>query len=158
MKMKLIMVSACLSALLISCNNEKKNVSANDNLFGKGEEIKNNNFTGKTWLNMMIEADSLNQISVGNVTFSPGARTRWHSHPGGQILLATDGTGYYQEKGSPIKILRKGEFIKCPPNAVHWHGASPDEQFVQVAITGREAGAPVWLQPVTDEEYQGKKK
>lgn len=124
-----------------------------DSLFPTGEEINSSNFTGKAWLKSLIDADSLNQITVGNVTFAAGARTNWHSHPGGQILLATGGTGYYQEKGNPIKILRKGDVIKCPPNIVHWHGASLDDEFTQVAITTTQTGPPLWLQPVTDEEY-----
>lgn len=158
MTAKLLIISACLTALVASCNNgnEKQVAStpeSTESVFPKGKEINSSNFTGKAWLQSLIEADSLNQLSVGNVTFEAGARTNWHSHPGGQILLATAGTGYYQEKGSPIKILRKGDAIKCPPNVVHWHGASPEELFSQVAITTRQAGPPVWLQPVTDEEY-----
>jgi len=123
------------------------------NIFPKGEEITNENFTGTAYLQMLMEADSLNSISVGNVTFEPGARSKWHSHPAGQILLVTDGVGYYQEKGQPKKILHKGDVIRCPPNTPHWHGASADTAFVQVAITGREKGETVWLQKVTDEEY-----
>jgi quercetin dioxygenase-like cupin family protein len=122
-------------------------------LFPKGEKITNNNFTGTAYLQMLITADSLNPTSVGNVTFEPGARTKWHLHPGGQILLVTDGVGYYQEKGQPKKILRKGDVIKCPPNIPHWHGASADAYFVQVAITNTQNGVPVWLEPVTDEQY-----
>jgi len=161
MKTKLLIISTCLTALLASCNNGKvkavkSNPEASESPFPAGKEITNSNFKGKAWLQSLVEADSLNQISVGNVTFEAGARTNWHSHPGGQILLVTAGTGYYQEKGSPIKILHRGDAIKCPPNAVHWHGASPDDTFSQVAVTTREAGPPVWLQPVTDEEYNAK--
>jgi quercetin dioxygenase-like cupin family protein len=68
-------------------------------------------------------------------------------------LIAISGVGYYQEKGSPIVVLHKGDVAKCPPNIPHWHGASPDEEFVQVAITGRQGGPTEWLEPVTDEEY-----
>src|SRR3546814_16792331 len=107
---------------------------------------------------MLMDADSLNSNSVGNVTFEPGARSNWHLHPAGQILLVTDGVGYYQEKGQPKKILRKGDAIKCPPNTPHWHGASADTAFVQVAITGRENGPNVWLEAVTDEEYHSQLK
>ncbi|ALR30373.1 hypothetical protein ATE47_07485 [Chryseobacterium sp. IHB B 17019] len=67
---------------------------------------------------------------MGNVTFEPGARTKWHLHPGGQIILVTGGVGYYQEKGQPKKILHKGDVIKCPPHVEHWHGASKDSYFV----------------------------
>lgn len=123
------------------------------NIFPQGEKILNDNFTGTAYLQPLISADSLNSISVGNVTFEPGARSKWHIHPAGQILLVTNGVGYYQEKGQPKKILRKGDVKKCPPNVAHWHGASIDTPFVQVAITGRENGETVWLEVVTDEEY-----
>jgi quercetin dioxygenase-like cupin family protein len=122
-------------------------------IFSRGEKITNNNFTGGAWLNSLVQPDSINQTSVGNVTFEPGARTRWHAHPGGQILLVTSGVGYYQEKGEAKRILRKGDVVKCPPNVFHWHGASSDTGFVQLAITGREKGETVWKEVVTDEEY-----
>lgn len=122
-------------------------------VFEKGGKITNKNFTGSVWLKNLVEADSLNQTSVGSVTFEPGARTNWHSHPAGQIILALEGVGYYQEKGSPKKIVKKGDAVKCPPDVPHWHGASADTKFIQVAITGRAKGETVWLEPVTDEEY-----
>lgn len=122
-------------------------------IFPKGQEITNDNFIGTAWLQPLVAGDSLNSTSVGNVTFEPGARTKWHLHPGGQILLAIDGVGYYQEKGSPKKLLRKGDVVNCPPNVPHWHGASHDIEFIQIAITSAAKGATVWLQPVTDEEY-----
>lgn len=132
---------------MIACKEQKTTI------FPKGEKITNNNFTGTAYLQPLVAADSLNSISVGNVTFEPGARSKWHLHPAGQILLVTDGVGYYQEKGQPKKILRKGDVIKCAPNIAHWHGASADTAFIQVAITGREKGETVWLEAVTDEEY-----
>lgn len=125
-----------------------------DTIFPRGEVIKNNNFTGTAYLQMLIASDSLNPTSIGNVTFEPGARTKWHLHPGGQILLAIDGVGYYQEKGRPRKILRKGDVIKCPPNTPHWHGASPDVYFVQIAVTNNHKGTTEWLEAVTDEQYK----
>jgi quercetin dioxygenase-like cupin family protein len=141
--------------LFTACNNQKTGDAKQQNalIFPQGEKITNANFTGTAYLQPLINADSLNSISVGNVTFEPGARSKWHSHPAGQILLVTDGVGYYQEKGQSKKILRKGDAIKCPPNIPHWHGASTDTAFVQVAITGREKGETVWLEAVTDEEY-----
>ena len=148
----------CLCVLALSCKNGKdKNGFANsqnrEHIFPKGQIITNENFTGTAWLQPLVTSDSTNSIQVGNVTFEPGTRTKWHSHPGGQILLATGGLGYYQEKGSPKRILRKGDVVKCPPNLPHWHGASRDNEFIQIAITSSQNGATVWLQPVTDEEY-----
>jgi quercetin dioxygenase-like cupin family protein len=141
---------------LAACSNKKEmNNSKNDNaiVFAKGEKIMNDNFTGTAYLQMLIAADSLNATAVGNVTFEPGARTKWHSHPGGQILLVIDGVGYYQEKGQPKKTLRKGDAIKCPPNVPHWHGASADTAFIQVAVTNNDKGATVWMDAVTDTVY-----
>jgi len=117
------------------------------------EKITNDNFVGTAWLNQLIQSDSSNTIQVGNVSFEPGARTKWHYHPGGQILLAIDGIGFYQEKGKAKKILKKGDVVKCPPNVSHWHGASPKKSFVQVAITNNGKGATVWLEEVTTDIY-----
>jgi quercetin dioxygenase-like cupin family protein len=156
MKLSLRYILLSFLFALAACNNEMEmNNSKYDNaiIFPKGEKITNDNFTGTAYLQMLITADSLNATTVGNVTFEPGARSKWHSHPAGQILLVTDGVGYYQEKGQPKKILRKGDAIKCPPNVPHWHGASADTAFVQIAITGREKGETVWLEAVTDSVY-----
>jgi quercetin dioxygenase-like cupin family protein len=154
--MKNILIVALLfAAVTSSCaqqKQEKKQAIANS-IFPKGAKITNSNFKGTAYLQMLMDADSLNPTSVGNVTFEPGARTKWHMHPGGQILLVTDGVGYYQEKGQAKKILRKGDVIKCPTGVPHWHGASADTAFVQVAITNRHLGETVWLHEVTDDEY-----
>lgn len=148
----IVLFTGCISNQKTEEINQK-----NDLVFPQGNKITNANFTGTAYLQMLIDADSLNSVSVGNVTFEAGARSKWHTHPAGQILLAIDGVGYYQEKGKPKQILRKGDAIKCPPNIPHWHGASADTAFVQVAITGREKGETVWLEAVTDEEYNSKK-
>ena len=147
-----------LVVLFTACESRTQSVDSDskdsgDLIFAKGTIVKNNNFTGNVWLNSLINADSLNQNAVGSVTFEPGARTKWHSHPAGQIILALDGVGYYQEKGKDKLIIRKGEVVKCPAGIPHWHGASADTSFVQIAVTGREKGETVWLEPVSDEEY-----
>ena len=148
----------CLAVVILCCKtggDRKKLVSSQsmESLFPKGQKISNENFTGTAYLQMMVAPVSLNLTSIGNVTFEAGARTKWHLHPGGQILLATGGVGYYQEKDSPKRILRKGDVVKCPPNVAHWHGASHDQEFIQIAITSSQNGSTVWLQHVTDEEY-----
>lgn len=154
--MKLNLQNTLLLCLIVlaACNNKAAVNNSNYELvFPKGEKITNDNFTGTAYLQMLIAADSLNPTAVGNVTFEPGARSKWHLHPAGQILLAINGVGYYQEKGQPKKILRKGDAVKCPPNVPHWHGASADTGFVQVAVTNNQNGATVWMEAVTDEEY-----
>lgn len=153
---------ACLLAIFYSCNcsSTENTVKAEKTsiIFPLGDKNTNDNFKGEVWVKSLVDADSLNENAVGNVTFAPGARSKWHLHPAGQILLATDGVGYYQEKGQPKKVLHKGDVIKCPPNVAHWHGASADTAFVQVAITGRQNGPTKWLKNVTDEEYNSSNK
>lgn len=122
-------------------------------IFPKGDKITNDNFVGNAWLYQAVRTDSVNQTAVGSVTFEQGARTKWHFHPAGQILIATSGVGYYQEKGSPKRLLRKGDVVKCLPNVLHWHGASHDHHFIQIAITSSQNGPTVWMQQVSDEEY-----
>ncbi|WP_316822959.1 cupin domain-containing protein [Pedobacter gandavensis] len=125
-------------------------------IFPKGEKNTNGNFTGEVWLKSLVDPDILNETAVGNVTFAPGARSKWHAHPAGQIILVTAGLGYYQEEGQEKRILRKGDVVKCPANIPHWHGASTDSSFVQVAITGRQKGPTKWFASVTDAEYFAK--
>ncbi len=122
-------------------------------IFPKGGKVANNNFIGDVWVNMQVLADSVNKNSVGTVTFDPGARSNWHSHPNGQIIMALEGEGYYQEKGLPKRILRKGDVVKCPANTPHWHGASAEKPFIQIAITSRVDGPTEWLDPVTEDEH-----
>ena len=122
--------------------------------FSKGTKVANNNFTGDVWVNMLTSVDTAISTSVGNVTFAPKARSNWHLHPSGQILLITDGVGYYQEKGQPIRTIRKGDVIKCPANLAHWHGASKDSSMSHVALgPDNGKGAVIWQEKVTDEEY-----
>ncbi len=125
-----------------------------DHLFPKGNKITNDNFSGTAWLSMLAENDSIYTTQIGNVTFEPGARTKWHYHPGGQILLVTYGKGLYQEKGKPIQSIQAGDVIKCPPDIHHWHGASPTDSLTHIAISpNMDKGKVVWLEKVTDEEY-----
>jgi quercetin dioxygenase-like cupin family protein len=143
--------------LIIACNNKQIETAQEQKtalVFPKGEVISNNNFTGTAWLQMLVNNDSTYYTSIGNVTFEPGARTNWHKHPGGQILLITDGQGYYQEKGKPAQLLHKGDVVKIPPDAEHWHGAAPEFSLTHIAISiNTDKGSVIWLQPVTDEEY-----
>jgi quercetin dioxygenase-like cupin family protein len=154
-KIKTIMI---LTAMLIASTNAM-NAQKTEPIFPKGEVIANNNFTGTAWLQMLVNNDSTYTTSIGNVTFEPKARTNWHKHPGGQILLITDGQGFYQEKGKPAQVLHKGDVVKIPPGAEHWHGAAPDCSLTHIAISpNTDKGSVVWLQPVSDEEYNSIKK
>ena len=146
-----------LTILFVACNNKQPETSKEQKtelVFPKGDKITNNNFTGTAWLQMFVSNDSIFNTSIGNVTFEPRARTNWHKHPGGQILLVTEGTGYYQEKGKPAQLLNKGDIVKVPPDTEHWHGAAPDKELIHIAISlNTDKGSVVWLHPVTDGEY-----
>jgi quercetin dioxygenase-like cupin family protein len=127
---------------------------AQNSIFPKGEIGKNtNNYTGTIWLNELSKPDSIFKFGVAQAVYAPGSKLDWHIHPGGQILLITDGTGYYQEKGKPVRIVHKGDVIKCAPGVEHWHGATPNSTFAYVAISPSEKGKTIWLNKVTDKEY-----
>ena len=124
--------------------------------FAKGEiNPYSKYFTGTTHLNRLVAKDEVFNSSIGNVTFEKGARTNWHKHSGGQILLVTAGEGRYQEKGKEIQILKAGDVVKIPPKVEHWHGAAPDSKFAHISI---EPNLPnnttTWLEAVTDEQYK----
>jgi quercetin dioxygenase-like cupin family protein len=123
-------------------------------IFPKGEIAAVNNHSGTVWLKELNQTDSAIDCNIATATFAPGAKLDWHIHPAGQILMITDGTGYYQEKGRQIKVVHKGDVIKCLPGVAHWHGASPESSFTYIAVsTNSEKGKTIWLQRVTDEEY-----
>lgn len=120
-----------------------------------GDKLSPNpNFTGEVWLAPLSEKKELN-VPTANVTFEPGCRNSWHSHKAGQLLIATAGIGYYQEKGQPARRLYPGDIVEIAPDVVHWHGAAPDSWFAHIAITTNpQTNAAVWLNPVNDEEYR----
>lgn len=98
--------------------------------------------------------DKNNDFSTGCVTFTPSARTNWHTHPKGQVLLVIEGNGLYQEIGKPAQAIKKGDVINIPENIEHWHGATANDKMVHIAITNFKEDIQVtWLKPVTDEEF-----
>lgn len=122
--------------------------------FEAGQKLQTKNFTGDVWLSKIINNDSLNTPAY-NVTFAPSCINAWHYHTGGQILVATAGTGYYQEKGKPARRLHAGDIVEIAPNTVHWHGAAPDSWFAHVAITPNpQNNKTVWLSAVSDVAYR----
>ncbi|RSK39055.1 cupin domain-containing protein [Mangrovimonas spongiae] len=169
----LILTISVLSTLLIqSCQEHPKKVettdlkeaansvttemsdSKTDFIFPKGQKGTDKFFTGNAYNTGLVAMDSTFTTLVGNVYFEPSARSNWHTHPGGQILIITDGEGYHQIEGEPIQIMKKGDVIKCPPNTRHWHGASPNKALQQMYIVpNTEKGIVDWLEPVTDEQY-----
>jgi quercetin dioxygenase-like cupin family protein len=145
---------------LVSCSEQAKDKAPDEveAIFPKGEAGPAETFTGKAWNTPLLADDSIYNTVVGNVYFEPGARSNWHIHPSGQILIITDGVGYHQIKGQPRQTIKKGDVVKCPPNVLHWHGASPQSGMHQIYILPKtENGIVEWQQPVTDEEYNGGK-
>jgi quercetin dioxygenase-like cupin family protein len=131
------------------------NTTENQNIiFPKGEKTSPDYFTGTAWLNILVPKDETESYAIGNVVFEAGCRNNWHTHPKGQILLITDGNGFYQEKGKAARPLSKGDVVVIPSNIIHWHGAAKDSSFTHIVITNNSPeGAVTWLSPVTDEEY-----
>lgn len=126
-------------------------------IFAKGEKAPNVHHTGDVWLNELNAADSIFNYSIAVATFAPGAKLDWHIHPGGQILMITDGIGYYQEKGKARQTVKKGDLIRCLPGVEHWHGASQYSGFTYIATSPAQKGKTIWLQKLTETEYAGQK-
>jgi len=111
-------------------------------------------FSGPAWLKMLVKPDQITNCSVGEVIFEAGVRNNWHTHPSNQILIVTEGIGYYKEEGSPRREIRVGDVVNILPGVKHWHGASPAGRFAHYAINiNTEKGIANWLEPVTDNEY-----
>ena len=114
-------------------------------------------FTGTVRIDPLIQAAAPARIVAGKVTFEPGARTAWHTHPLGQTLIVTDGSGLVQRDGGPIEEIRPGDVVWIPPGEKHWHGASPATAMTHIAIQESLNGKAVeWMEKVTDEQYDAK--
>ena len=112
------------------------------------------NFTGSVTVEMLHMPAGPDRASVGSVTFSPGARTAWHSHPLGQTLIVTAGVGRVQVLDGPVVEIRAGDVVRIPPGVKHWHGASPGSAMTHLAITEAQGGKTVdWLEQVSDAQY-----
>jgi quercetin dioxygenase-like cupin family protein len=112
--------------------------------------------TGNNTLVELNHPDSIFNFSIAVAKFPPGKKLDWHYHPGGQILIITEGIGYYQERGKPKRIVRKGEVVKCLPGVEHWHGSSAETGVTYLATSPAHRGATVWLEKVKDEDYNSK--
>jgi quercetin dioxygenase-like cupin family protein len=113
------------------------------------------NFTGEVRVQPLFGAEDTAPYTGAYVTFQPGARSAWHTHPAGQRLIVTDGAGRIQQEGGPVEEIRPGDVVWCPPGVRHWHGASPTSAMTHIALTGIRDGQGVeWLEKVSDEQYQ----
>jgi len=115
-------------------------------------------FTGSVRVQSLFDATDPRRTSGGAVTFQPGARSAWHTHPLGQILIVTDGLGWVQQWGGPVQVIRKGDVVWIPAGVKHWHGATPTTAMTHIAVQENVHGVAVnWLEQVTDEQYQLRK-
>ena len=113
-------------------------------------------FTGTVRIDQLFKAPTPARASGAYVTFEPGARSNWHTHPLGQTLIVTSGCGLVQSWGGPIRIIRPGDVISCPPGEKHWHGATSTTAMTHIAIQEELNGKVVdWMEKVSDEQYQG---
>jgi len=111
-------------------------------------------FTGTVRVDQLFKSPAPSRSSGAYVTFEPGARSNWHTHPLGQTLICTAGCGYVQSEGGPVHVIRPGDVVWCPPNEKHWHGASSTTAMTHIAIQEELNGKVVdWMEKVTDEQY-----
>lgn len=113
-------------------------------------------FTGTVRLDPLFQAEAPGRAGGAHVTFEPGARTAWHTHPAGQTLIVTFGRGLVQREGGPVEEIRQGDVIWFPADEKHWHGAAPDTAMSHIAIQESVDGTAVtWLEKVSDADYEG---
>jgi len=113
-------------------------------------------FTGRVTQNPIIETEAPARLRATSVSFEPGARTHWHTHPLGQTLYVVSGAGLVQSSGGPIREIRAGDTVWFEPGEKHWHGAGPKTAMTHIAMQEALNGSPVdWLEPVSDEQYGG---
>lgn len=111
-------------------------------------------FTGQSYLTMLSENDKTFNAPIGNVTFEPKTRTFWHKHSGGQILLVTAGEGRFQVRGEKVRIIKKGDVVRIPPNVDHWHGAGINTWMTHISVeTNVPNNKSEWLEPVSDKDF-----
>lgn len=114
-----------------------------------------NYFTGNVKLEPLIEAANPSRVRAASVTFEPGARTAWHTHPLGQTLIVTHGLGWAQSEGGPVEEIKPGDVVWFAPGEKHWHGASASSAMTHIAIQEALDGKAVdWLEQVSDEQYR----
>lgn len=113
-------------------------------------------FTGTAYVEPVFGNTDPFVVNGGKVTFLPGARSNWHTHPAGQVLIVTEGTGWVQEEGQDKQVMQAGDVVWCPPDVKHWHGATDGTAVTHYAIQQFKDGENVvWMEPVTDDQYGG---
>lgn len=152
--MKLFTVTLTTVALLTSASTDAQTLVITRGGSRPARPAPAENFTGGVRVEALFEALDPSHASGGSVTFEPGARTAWHSHPRGQILIVTAGIGRVQRWGDPIEEIRQGDVVRIPAGEKHWHGAAPQASLTHIAITEHRDGTRVqWMERVSDEQY-----
>lgn len=113
-------------------------------------------FTGTVWIDpLFMQAEAPSNASGASVTFEPGARTAWHTHPLGQTIIITAGCGLAQCEGGPVKSIHPGDVVRFAPNEKHWHGAAPSTSMTHIAVQEELDGSAVeWMEKVSDDQYR----
>jgi quercetin dioxygenase-like cupin family protein len=120
------------------------------------KQAPTSNFTGTVWMDEVLVGEKPSRMRATRVSFTPGARTNWHTHPVGQTLFILSGVGRYQEEGHPLVELLPGDTVLIPPGARHWHGAAPTHLFSHLAMSevNDKGEGTTWLEPVSDGDYK----
>ncbi|WP_426449253.1 (R)-mandelonitrile lyase [Siccibacter colletis] len=148
------MLSVLAPAAALGAEEEKVKISA----AGSQNSVKGPEqwFTGQVRIDASFQAETPAHTGGATVTFEPGARTAWHTHPLGQTLIVTQGKGLVQEWGKPLREIKPGDIVWIPDGVKHWHGAAPGTAMTHIAIAESVNGSPVeWMEKVTDAQYSG---
>lgn len=163
MNKSLLGIVTCAAALVTSCATSQRgdtnSMSTNQQITRAGTQAPTtgpmDHFTGRVRVDRLSPASGDINASTAYVTFEPGARSAWHTHPRGQYLVVTAGMGLTQEWGKPVQDIRTGDVVWCPPGVKHWHGAAPTSSLTHLAVTGTADGESVsWMEKVSDAQYK----
>lgn len=140
--------------VLSSESDDAKTVEVIQNGSQPSTQGSDDQFTGTASIEPLISVREPSRLSGANVTFEPGARAAWHTHPLGQTLIVTAGSGYVQQWGEPVQQINPGDVVRIPPDVKHWHGATPTTAMTHIALQEQLDGKVVdWMEQVSDEQY-----
>jgi quercetin dioxygenase-like cupin family protein len=152
--MKQLIATATSLVFLAATSASAQNMQVSPNGSRPSAKGADQYFTGSVIVDPLFGANAHTHATGGNVTFDRGARSAWHTHPAGQILIVTSGTGWVQEEGGEKREIKPGDVIWTPPGVKHWHGATATNSMSHTAITNTVDGKNVdWMEKVSDEQY-----
>jgi len=153
--MRLLTVIVMLLCLLASSGESSQSITVTRSGSQPSRQGPAENFTGSVRIDPLFNANAPSRTSGGRVTFEPGARTAWHTHPLGQTLVVTAGYGWVQEWGGPTQEIREGDVVWIPPGQKHWHGGTATTSMTHITIQEFLEGKNVdWMEKVSDEQYR----